>query len=786
MADLHKIDLSGTWRLSAEGISPLAAEMPGDNYSALLYAGLIPDPYYGCNEKVVQWPREKTWTFEREFEVSRELLARKSVFLNFDSIDTFGEVFVNGVSVGASRNMFYRFRREVKYCLKIGKNTVKVVVSPPGPEAQKLAERQTQPLRQMSFTTLPHINQIRKVQCHGGWDWGISLVVCGLYGKLYLEGSDGCRIEHLYSEQRHEAGKVFLTAFAELDGDDGEVEFRFDGETRTVRGRGRVGVEFAVESPRLWYPNGYGEQPLYMLEARVGTQTVRRKVGLRTVELVNEPDDVGVSMYFRINGVPVFAKGADWIPCDAMPRRQTAEVCARLIGDAAAVGMNMLRVWGGGQYESDAFYDLCDELGIMIWQDFMFACMEYPSTPDFLALVVPELEYQVKRLRDHASIVLWCGDNEVPGLLRGEGMEFVRRAVNYDRLNREVAATVRKADPTRVFWPSSPCNGPDECFGSWRDDTKGDMHYWKVWHSGEPFDSYYKVRPRFCSEFGFQSFPALSTVEHFGGGNVSDPVMECHQKNGLGNAKIVGMFMRYFRFPSGLAEFVYLSQVQQLLAIRTAVEYWRTLRPHCMGTLYWQLNDNWPVASWSSIDYYGNWKLLHYGARRFYAPLLVTARRDEDGEVSFYAVNDALEEFSGMLMIERILLSGKMSERREVPVSVPAACSVKLDVRMTGGTAAEFLHYELGGSEGELFFADFKALELATPKIEVRRLDDRTLELSADAPVFFVDLERGKPTVWSDNGFTLLPGRPRVIRKVRGDDGGEPRVFHLGMIGRSC
>ena len=786
MADLHKIDLSGTWRLSAEGISPLAAELPGDNYSALLDAGMIPDPYFGCNEKVVQWPREKIWTFEREFEVSQELLTRRSVFLNIDSIDTFGEVFVNDVSVGASCNMFSRFRREVRPCLKIGKNTVKVVVFPPGPEAQKLAERRAQPLRQLSFATLPHINHIRKVQCHGGWDWGISLVVCGLYGKLYLEGSDGCRIEHLYSEQRHEAGKVFLTAFAELDGGDGEVEFRFDGETRSVRGRGRVGVEFEVESPRLWYPNGYGEQPLYELEARVGTQTVRRRVGLRTVELVNEPDDVGVSMCFKINGVPVFAKGADWIPCDAMPRRQTAETCARLVCDAAAVGMNMLRVWGGGQYESDAFYNLCDEYGIMVWQDFMFACMEYPSTPDFLALVVTEVEYQVKRLRDHAAIVLWCGDNEVPGLLRGEGMEFVRRAVNYDRLNREIAKAVHEADPTRVFWPSSPCNGPDECFGSWHDDTRGDMHYWKVWHSGEPFDSYYKVRPRFCSEFGFQSFPALSTVERFGGGNVTDPVMECHQKNRAGNAKIIGMFARYFKFPSGMAEFVYLSQVQQLLAIRTAVEYWRTLRPHCMGTLYWQLNDNWPVASWSSIDYHGNWKLLHYGARRFYAPLLVTARRDEDGKVSFYAVNDAFEEFSGTLTVERISLSGKASERRDVPVAVPAACAVKLDVRMAGGTAAEFLHYELGGSEGELFFADFKALELATPKIEVRRLDDRTWEFSADAPVFFVDLECEEPTVWSDNGFTLLPGRPRVVRALRGGDGGELRVFHLGMVGGSC
>ena len=778
------IDLSGTWRLSADEVSPVAAELPGDNYSALLDAGAIPDPYFGCNERSVQWPSEKTWTFERKFEVTPDFLARKSILLNLDSIDTFGEVFVNGVSVGKSRNMFFRFRREVKPYLKTGINTIKVVILPPAPEARKLAESDPRPLRELSFASLPQINRIRKVQCHGGWDWGIALLVCGLYGKLYLEASDGRHIEHLYSEQRHEGGRVTLTAYAEVTGDAGEVVFRFNGETRKVTGRGVLSAEFTVESPRLWYPNNLGDQPLYELAATTGDSTLRRQIGLRTVELVTDPDDVGTSMYFKVNGLPVFCKGADWIPCDAMPRRQTPEVYRRLVGDAAAAGMNMLRVWGGGQYENEVFYDLCDEYGVMLWQDLMFACMEYPSSPNFLALVVPEVEYQVKRLRDHASIVLWCGDNEVPGLLKGEGMEFVRRAVNYDRLNRELAGTVRKADPTRVFWPSSPCNGPDECFGAWHDDSKGDMHYWKVWHSGEPFDSYYKVRPRFCSEFGFQSFPALSTVRSFGGGNVSDPVMECHQKNGLGNAKIVGMFMRYFRFPLGLAEFVYLSQVQQMLAIRTAVEYWRTLRPHCMGTLYWQLNDNWPVASWSSIDYHGNWKLLHYAAKRFYAPLLVTARRDKDGAVDFYAVNDATTDFSGTLTIERFSLSGQVSERREIPVAVPAATAVKLDARMAGGTAAEFVHYELGDSGGELFFADFKALELPTPEIKVRRLDACTWELSADAPVFFVDLECEMPTVWSDNGFTLLPGRPRVIRRVRGGDDGEPRVFHLGMIGR--
>ena len=776
-----RIELAGKWHLSADGVAPLTAELPGDNYSALLDAGIIPDPYLGCNEREVQWVKERTWTFERDFEVPPELLDCKSVYLNLDSIDTFGTVFINGEQVDASRDMFIRFRREVKPLLHVGRNTIKVVIGSPCDAALEEAKKLTMPLRYYTQYAIPHVNLIRKVQCHGGWDWGISLVVSGLYGELYLAGDDGRRIEHLYTEQRHEAGRVTLTAFAEVTGGAGEVTFDFDGETRVVTGQGTVSTEFTVENPRLWYPNDCGEQPLYELTARVGEEVVRRRIGLRTVELVTEPDEHGSSMFFKINGVPVFAKGADWIPCDAMPRRMTADNYRRLIADAAGAHMNMLRVWGGGQFENDAFYDLCDEYGIMLWHDCMFACMEYPSWPDFLDLVSAEIGYQVRRLRDHASIVLWCGDNEVPGLLKGEGMEFVRRAVNYDRLNRTVEKAVVEADPTRVFWPSSPCNGPGDCFGAWHDDSKGDMHYWKVWHSGEPFESYYKVRPRFCSEFGFQSFPALSTVRRYGGKNVSDPIMECHQKNGIGNAKIVGMFMRYFRFPAGLENFVYLSQVQQALAIRTAVEFWRTLRPLCMGTLYWQLNDNWPVASWASIDYYGNWKLLHYAAKRFYAPLLVTARAGEDGKVEFYAVNDAAAEFSGKLTVERFDFSGKLIDSFETAVTLASGSAAKLDTPEFPADEKSFLHYRLGESEGDYFFAPFKSLELAESQISIAPAGEGAWELSTDAPAFFVALESDEMAVWSDNAFTLLPGRPRVIRKVRGE-AGELHIRHLGMI----
>ncbi len=777
---MSTFDLSGRWNLSDGKKIEVPSELPGDDYSALLAAGKIPDPYSGCNENLVQWVNAETWTFTRDFELTEDFLKAKSVFLNLDSVDTFAEIRINGKTAGSSRNMFARFRAEVKPLLKPGGNTISVTILPPGPIAAEEAEKLHFPAGWIRLNTIPHMNLIRKVACHSGWDWGISLAVCGLYGRMYLESCDGCRIEHLYSEQCHGKGVCTIKVTAELAEDSAghDVTFEFNGETRKVSGRHVVSTEFTVRNPRLWNPRGYGSQELYELKASCGGNTVSHKIGLRTLELIQTPDEAGSAMTFRVNGTDVFAKGANWIPCDAMPSRMTPERYRRLLGDAAAANMNMLRVWGGGQYENEIFYELCDELGILIWHDFMFACMQYPSCRYFMDNVSQELEYQVKRLRDHACIAMWCGDNEVSGQLHVSCENDLPYAINYDRFNQGVRRMAEAADPTRVFWPSSPCNGPESGIGHWDDDSRGDMHYWQVWHSGKSFDAYYSVRPRFCSEFGFQSFPALSTVKKYGGKNVTDPIMEHHQKNGAGNSKIIEMFSRYFRFPNGFENFIYLSQVQQVLAMKTGIEYWRPLKPRCMGTLYWQLNDNWPVASWSSIDYYGEWKLLHYAAKRFYAPVLVTARPGGADSVDFYAVSDELRAYSGKLRVRLMNFAGKVLKEETFSAEIPAQASVRLGSWKIRSSAEYFIHLEMGDCRNDFFFVPFKKSELAPAEIKLKKIADDSFEASSDAPAFFVALE-SEGVLWNDNGITLLPGEPFMFRAVRGKRSGMPAVRHL-------
>lgn len=786
------IDLASEWQLSSNrpGLPAIPVQLPGDNYSALLAAGLIPDPYLERNENQVQWVRDCDWTFTRQIELDAGFLASRQVFINFDSLDTFAEIWINGQKAGESSNMFTRCRLEIKSLLRCGTNTIEVRFAAPGPKSDAVNATLPFPIPANGNSRLPHINLIRKVQCHSGWDWGICLVVSGLYGKLYLQSVDAALIEHVYTEQIHQQGLCRVIVHTELSAPETgvtELTVSCGEQTRKIRvelraGLNRATVTFDIADPQLWYPAGYGEQPLYPLVVSTADQTVSKRLGLRRLELVNEKDNIGVSMKFRVNGQDIFCKGANWIPMDAMPRRHTRAGYDRLLTDAAAANMNMLRIWGGGQYEQEDFYDLCDEKGLLIWHDCMFACAQYPSTPDFLASVQEELRFQIKRLRDHACIALWCGDNEVPGLMNTASTDFTRNLLNYDRFNQTVERTVRESDPTRTFWPSSPCNGPMDFTGNWHDDSKGDMHYWDVWHSGKLFSAYYDVIPRFCSEFGYQSFPAQDTVDRYTGGrqrNVTSPVMEHHQRNRSGNSKIVEMFTRYFRFPNSFEDFIYLSQVQQAFAIKTGVEFWRHLKPTCMGTLYWQLNDNWPVASWSSIDYYGYWKQLHYQAKRFYSPVVVTSFLNHDGKLEVWATSDVNRALSGHVDLTVYDLDGKASFRQRLTVELKPLESLRLAAisleELTGDVTKNFAVFDLEVTDGELtfthyndaFFTEYKHCELrpASLRSEVTPCGDHwELVLTTDYPAFYVFAEfRGRPLVLSDNSFTLLPDRPRRL-----------------------
>ena len=814
------ISLHGTWRLrAADESASIPVAIPGDNYSALQDAGRIPDPYWRENEVAVQWVADKDWVFSRTFDVPPELLRHRAVYLSFDSIDTVADIFVNGRRVGSADNQFRGWRYEVRRLLRPGANEVEVRITSPrraGPEAHAALAPDLDN-HVANDGTVPNINCLRKCQCSAGWDWGLSLPASGLYGDVSLFGADAAVLDAAWCEQTHRAGACRLEVTARLipvpgarPGTPVEVAVTFDGETRTVRGRipaepgpFELRTTFRVAAPRLWWPLGYGEQPLYPLSVALGDQRIERKIGLRRLEVATTPDKDGARFVIRVNGVDIFAKGADWIPSDARPRHETDARIRDLLESAAAANMNVLRVWGGGHFESDFFYDECDRLGLLLWHDMMFACMRYPSHPDFLANVRAEVVHQVRRLRDHASIALWCGDNECVGAIDWAIADHSqtareRRIVEYARLNDTVGAAVREADPTRLFWPSSPCAAPGNFAYNAGNSGCGDTHYWSVWHGGARFDAYYRHQPRFCSEFGFQSFPSPETVRTYasekdGDFNLFSPVMDRHQKHGSGNAIILGMFGNYFRMPRGFDETLYLSQVQQAVAIRTGVEYWRSLRPYCMGTVFWQLNDNWPVASWSSIEYGGRWKALHAAARRFYAPLATFVFAPGSGAMpEAHLVWDLPRPVEATVTITlRRLADGTPADTWTFHESFRRAAARKLklpaqahDAAARAGLAPNecFLTIETEGTDADgrtyrhaetAFLDAWKRCNLPRAKLAVRNVAPAPDEpgafdiaLAAKAPAFFAwlavaDDPHGR---FSDNLVTVLPGAPLTLR----------------------
>nr|WP_234698885.1 glycoside hydrolase family 2 protein [Poriferisphaera corsica] len=778
--------------------------LPGDLHSALLEAGEIKDPYFGLAENEAQWIGKRAWFFERKFKVEKDLFNRQSVYLNIDWVDTFATVYVNGKNVLSTSNMFKRYRVDIKDALVLGENDIRIRID----SAEQVAlDKAGEMLYEIPWAKgnnkIPHLNMVRKVQCHGGWDWGICLMVLGIYGDISLRANDGFRIEHVYTSQEHQANQCHVTVQVEIESEidaSRVICFELDEKQINVAADLSVGLNviettIVIDNPKLWWPAGYGHQPLYELSVSAGDDRVDKKIGLRKVDWALRKDHIGRSMTLRVNDCDIFCKGANWIPVDAMPGRHTDNVYTDLLEDAVAANMNMIRVWGGGQYEHDLFYEKCDELGLLVWQDMMFSCSLYPASDEFLAEIEEEAEYQIKRLRDYASIVLWCGDNELIGFLNGIfDLEEGKRdlfLVQYDRLNRVLRRTIEACDDTRLFWPSSPCNGPDDFGDAWHDDSCGDMHFWNVWHEGKSFEEYYRVVPRFCSEFGYQSLNSMSVVETYADKdqwNVTSPVLEHHQRNGTGggNGKIIEMMTRYFRMPISFESQLYLSQVQQAMAIKTAVEYWRHMQPICMGTLYWQLNDNWPVASWSSIEYGGKWKQLHYHAKRFFAPVLISAFQKDEDHVEIWVMKDTpgkidcvaemtVYDFEGneqCQITKEIQIGGIKCDDRSLQV---ADLGIK---RLLNDPQDGFLHmrlYEENGRgverslihENTHFFSKFKECDLPEVKVEAVVKDcngEIGIELKADHPAFFVHLDTGPlKGSFEDSSFTLLPDRKRLV-----------------------
>ncbi|WP_428239566.1 glycosyl hydrolase 2 galactose-binding domain-containing protein [Gynuella sp.] len=762
-----------------------SAHVPVDIHQVLMDHDQLPDPFYRDNEASVQWVHQRNWVIETNFDVTERDLQNRCATLRLEFIDTHATVAINGQTVGEIANFFRRFHLDVHKALKVGSNRLTITFHDNAELGRKRAEALPFPVPYSETNNqIPFMNTVRKTQCDAGWDWGICLMSMGVYASPVLYFHQGRLIDSIRVTQKHGPDHVRLTITVDTWGPDDSEEVMeicltdAPPELMTFSpGQHQGTAEVDIDNPRLWWPSGYGEQPLYTLEAYLHDQHWCRHIGLRSLHWDLSPDDAGSRMCVVVNDVEIFAKGANWIPADAFPARQTPARYRQLLESAAAANMNMIRVWGGGFYEHDTFYQTCEELGLLVWQDLMFSCSLYPSTTDFINDIRPEIDWQIRRLQSYGCIALWCGDNEVIGAINWYETSRNNREkylVNYDRLSRVLEESVLGADTSRLFWPSSPCNGELDFGDAWHDDNKGDMHYWDVWHSGKSFSAYYDIKPRFCSEFGYQSFPSLELVKQFTlpeDHNVTSPVMEVHQKNPAGNSIITEMFTRYFRFPTGFEQFLYLSQVQQAVAMKTAIEYWRTLRPHCMGTLYWQLNDNWPVASWSSLEYGGGWKQMHYHARRFYQPVQIFWI-GQGRHQKLTAVNDLTEPARLKGTWSVFDLAGKSLKQQTLELTIPAGASLVLANYESDQPASEFAWATAFASvgtqsfdcEATAYFDLWKRLNLPSAQVQLEIGQDKQtvhVDLTTDKPAHFVTLGTLGNGHWSDNSVTLLPGVAR-------------------------
>jgi len=788
--------LTGAWEYRQAGTETwLPACVPGGVHTDLLALSRIPDPFVGDNEKHVQWVAEADWEYRTLFATTTELLHQSHIWLVCDGLDTLATVMLNGRSLGQTNNMFRQYRWDVKELLQTVDNELVITfASPVNYAAEKQAVRPMPGVSQ----AIPGGPYLRKAPCQFGWDWGPQLPPIGIWKEIRLEGSSNARLTDIHLRQSHNDGQVTVSAVLSLerwadealtarlhvvapDGEEMMAETAVSPTTTTT-------LNLPITQPQLWWPNGYGEQPLYQVEVtlRQGEDIIDQRsyqLGLRTLELRQEEDKWGCSFEFMVNGVPIFAKGSNWIPADSFPTRITDDSLETLIRGAAETHQNMLRVWGGGFFEEERFYDLCDRYGILVWQDFIFSCSVYPlDDPAFLENVRIEVTENVRRLRHRASLALWCGNNEMEwgwadwGWTRPD-LEDMKTA--YDRFfHHTLAEWCSAEDPDTAYWPSSPSSNIP--FENPNGQQQGDAHYWDVWHGRKPFTAYRDQFPRFMSEFGFQALPPLATIRTFADKadwNMTSYIMERHQKNDSGNSLMVGQMLDTFRLPKDFPSLVYLSMVLQAEGIRYGVEHWRRHRDRVAGTLYWQLNDCWPVASWSSLDYFGRWKALHYAARRFYAPVLLSIE-DDPPQHGVYVTNDQQETWNGRVKwcLETLegetLISGEESVQVD-PLSTTHVKTFDLGNQVTDSNRRDLIFIAELWQDGSrvtmqtAFFAPAKHLLLADPAVQATcRFEGNLLHINVTARSLarLVELSfENADVIFSDNYFDLPANRAVTV-----------------------
>ena len=781
-----------------------AAEVPGTVHTDLYNNSLIPDPFYGQNEEKLQWIENEDWEYETEFDVSDNILNKKHIELVFKGLDTYAEVRLNDSLIINADNMFRTWRAGCSGILKKHNNTIHILFR--SPVKENIPKFKSLPYQ------LPAGNDrgkykvsvfARKSPYHFGWDWGPRFVTSGIWRPIQIEAWESARITDFQIYQISVSDKrAELKAGIEVISDKGgEFVLKLLNGNKTIvkrtvflkQGRNVLSEIFKIKNPKLWWTNGLGEPHLYKFSVvllQKGSIIDKKSTGfgIRTVEIVQKPDSAGKSFYFKINGVPVFMKGANYIPQDSFLPRVTKKRYEKLISSAKTVNMNMLRVWGGGIYENDIFYDLCDENGILVWQDFMFSCSMYPGDEKFLSNVKKEAEENVKRLRKHPSIALWCGNNEMQVAWERWGYQ---KAFGYSKSDSAkiyndylkifhgiLPDVVNSLDPGRFYWPSSPNSAPS---GWYEEARSGDFHYWGVWWGKEPFSEYEKYVGRFVSEYGFQSMPSYYTIRSFADSSsccLVSPVLKSHNKHPVGFETIDQYMKRDFKVPENFRDYITASQILQAQGMKTAIEAHRRAMPYCMGSLYWQLDDCWPVVSWSGIDYFGRWKAFHYYLKKLYAPVLVSPVL-KNGKLDVYLVSDLPEDKNITLKMELMDFFGKVlwEEKKKVPMQANTS-RVIFSQNITSVISQYdkreiFLHCRVLDkknvlAENDLFFVKPKDLKLLKPEIEYKFFNK--------SGKFYVELRSGTFTkcvfldypddtgVFSDNYFSMIPGEKKTIQ----------------------
>ena len=750
------------------------ADVPGNTFSDLLNHNFIADPFYGTNEDSVQWVANENWHYKSVFSVDQITLKRQKQFLVFNGLDTYAKVYLNDSLILVADNMFRKWEVDVKGILQ-RKNSLKIQF-----ESVSEIEKKKQTILGYS---LPGGSRVftRKAGFHYGWDWGAKISPIGIWRKVELQSWNDCKINNVYVVKDNLTDSFAnLTIGIEIESStEKTISISAYGKVcedfKLKEGNNKFSVLIGIPNPELWWPNGYGDQKLYDIPVSISDENgmidvQTKKIGLRKIELITEQDSVGESFNFRVNNKLIFMKGANYIPQDNLQNRVTEKHYRDLLQDVVDANMNMLRVWGGGIYEEDIFYDLCDSLGILVWQDFMFACAMYPSDSLFLENVKMEAIQNVKRLGHHPSIVLWCGNNEnSEGWYRwgwqNDFSESQKAKIwdGYKKIFQKILPQTVDLYSQTPYWESSPKFGR----GNPQHQFEGDAHYWGVWHDAEPFENLEQKVPRFMSEFGFQSFPQLSTIAAFSDSsewNLNSVVMQNHQKHPRGNALILEYMAREYYAQEDFEKFIYASQILQANGMRIGLESHRRNQPYCMGTLYWQLNDCWPVASWSSRDYFGNWKALHYTVQDVFAPISLSLNL-RNGEVRAWGISDLEKEIEDTLLIEIWNLKGEKIKQISKAVSIKKDVTNLLFFKKISLKADEFIIAKLKKKNviSKTIFAEkVKNSIFKKPAITFSWNDDM-LTIKSDIPAFEVYLH-GLYGHFNDNFFTLFPNQEKTIK----------------------